>query len=307
MKVSLIGGTGFVGRYIVEQLITAGHTPRLLVRAGSESKVHQPAHCETVIGDINDSSALQTCLQDADAVIYLIGILRESADVTFEAVQYQGVVDTIAAAQAASVKRFILMSANGVKVGGTPYQDTKARAEEALKASGLDWTIFRPSVIFGDPCGHMEFATQLKQELVLPPIPAPQFFAGLNIKQAGEFKMAPVQVEDVATAFTAALQQAAMSKQCYTLCGGSVVSWNDIIQKISIASGKGSKLALPAPTALIKPVAAIMDRFPWFPITKDQITMLLEGNTCDAPQAAFELLDSKPKKFEVKELQYLKN
>ncbi len=307
MKVSMIGGTGFVGSYITDQLIAAGHTPRLLVRSGSEHKIKQSQHCELVTGDISQREALLKTLEGTDAVIYLIGILREepSKDITFEKLQYQGVVNTITASQTQEVKRFILMSANGVKKGGTAYQDTKARAEEALQASDRDWTIFRPSVIFGDPHGCMEFATQLQKELIKSPIPAPLFFPGISIMQAGEFKMAPVAVENVASAFVQSLEKPEMIRQIYPLCGNMALSWNDIIQKISIASGHGGKLALPVPAALIKPIAGLMERFPWFPITKGQITMLLEGNQCHS-HAAFELLDIHPKQFEVKELQYLR-
>ena len=93
------------------------------------------------------------------------------------------------------------MSANGVKADGTPYQVTKYEAEEYLKASGLDWTIFRPSVIFGDPGERMEFATQLASDIIRPPLPAPLFFDGVSPLNAGQFRLSPVHVEDVAQAF----------------------------------------------------------------------------------------------------------
>ena len=75
MKVALIGGTGYVGSYIIDELIKNGHTPRLLVRDGSESKVIQPEKCETINGDIDD--VLSETLQGCDAVIYLIALIRE--------------------------------------------------------------------------------------------------------------------------------------------------------------------------------------------------------------------------------------
>ena len=150
MKVAIIGGTGFVGSYLSERLRADGHTPRLLVRPGSESKVDRPDGCERVTGTVADPQALADCLQGTAAVIYLIGILREfpARGITFEALQYQGVVDTLAAARLQGVPRFLLMSANGIRADGTAYQRTKLRAEEAVKAAGLRWTIFRPSVIF---------------------------------------------------------------------------------------------------------------------------------------------------------------
>src|SRR5690606_16796309 len=77
MKVSIIGGTGFIGSHLVEALVERGHMPRLLVRRGSEGKVAQRDRCEVVTGDIGDRTALAACLDGADALVYLIGILRE--------------------------------------------------------------------------------------------------------------------------------------------------------------------------------------------------------------------------------------
>lgn len=307
MKVSLIGGTGFVGSYIVDALLQAGHTPRLLVRAGSEHKLHRAAECETVTGDIRNQAALAECLAGTDAVIYLIGILREfpAKGITFEESQYQGVERTLAAAQQQGVKQFLLMSANGVKAGGTAYQDTKWRAEQAVSRSGLAYSIFRPSVIFGDPRGRMEFCTQLQKELVQPPIPAPLFFGGFNLFGAGQFQLAPVHVADVAAAFVGALSNPEANGKIFHLCGAQAVSWKQIIQTLAQASGRSSKLAVPAPAAVLKLVASVLDKQPWFPITRDQLTMLLEGNTCNE-RGAWELLRIQPKAFALENLTYLR-
>lgn len=307
MKVSVIGGTGFVGSYLIEALLTAGHTPRVLVRPGSEHKLAQAERCETVPGDIADTTALENCLQGADTVIYLIGILREfpTQGITYEETQFRGVERTVAAAQKQGVKQFILMSANGVKAGGTQYQDTKFLAEQCVQASGLDWTIFRPSVIFGDPRGKMEFCTQLNKELVQTPIPAPLFFRGLNIMQAGKFQMAPVHVRDVANAFAAAVGNTSANQRTFPLCGPDSPSWKDILQTIAQAAGGKSKLMLPAPADAIKLVASILDGQPWFPITRDQITMLLEGNTC-TDHSAWEVFSIQPQRFTADNLSYLR-
>ena len=307
MKVSIIGGTGFVGSYIIEALLKGGHTPRVLVRKGSERKVALASRCELVSGDIADQAALDNCLQGTDAVIYLIGLLREfpSKGITFEETQFQGVKRTVDTAKRFDVKRFILMSANGVKAHGTQYQTTKFRAEQYLQATDLEWTIFRPSVIFGDPQGKMEFCTQLVDELIKPPIPAPLFFAGLAIRQAGQFKMAPAHVEDVAAAFARAVDNPAAIGKIFFLCGPEAVSWKSIIQTLAYASGHGSKLALPAPADLIKLVASVFESQAWFPITRDQLTMLLEGNTC-ADMSAWQVFGIQPRRFAAENLDYLK-
>lgn len=306
MKTCLIGGTGFVGTHLVERLVADGHRPRLLVRPGLEPRPAWLSSCDTVSGDVDDEAAVAESVRHADALIYLVGILREypARGVTFEGLQFRGVERAIAAARAAGVKRFLLMSANGVRPEGTPYQRTKYQAEEALKVSGLDWTIFRPSVIFGDPRGEMEFCTQLKRDLIDSPLPAPLFYSGLLPLNAGGFELAPVGVGDVAAAFSHALTHDETIGQTYSLCGPQALSWKAILQTIAAACGK-TKLMVPAPALAVQWVAALLDQFPWFPITRDQITLLLEGNTCGGDNG-FQRLGMTPTAFDADALAYLR-
>jgi NADH dehydrogenase len=305
VKVSLIGGTGFVGSHIVTALLDAGHTPRLLVRSDSHGPLAELGACEVVRGDVQDPAAVAECVEGSDAVMYLIGILREfpARGVTFDELQHRGVTRTIAAAQSAGVDRFVLMSANGVKPDGTAYQRTKYLAEEELKASGLRWTIFRPSVIFGDPRGRMELCTQLKRDIIDGLLPAPLFYPGLLPTGAGAFQLAPVAVEDVAQAFARSLERPETEGRTFELCGPDAKSWKEILQTVAAAVGK-RKLMLPAPALGVKALAALLDGQPWFPITGDQITMLLEGNVCD-DDSAFALLGIERTRFGVDSLAYL--
>ena len=178
MRVALIGGTGFIGSYVVDALLEGGHKPVLLVRPGSEHKLRRRQECELVFGDVGVVGDLVRLLTNCEAVIYAIGILREDAarGVTFESLQYEGLLRTLEAAKVCSVGRLLLMSANGVGSAGTDYQRTKYRAERAAQRSGLKVTVFRPSVVFGDPRGFAEFATQLHEEMIEPQRPAIGFF-----------------------------------------------------------------------------------------------------------------------------------
>lgn len=306
MRVAIVGGTGFVGHYIVEQLLTAEMTPVLLVRPGSEERVPWPEKVEIVSGDVDDESAVNALMQNADAAIYLIGILRAfpAQGITFEALQHEGAVRVIDAAVSANVPRFLLMSANGVRSDGTPYQQTKVRAEEYLKTTLLKWTILRPSVLFGDPHGRMEFATQLTKELIKPPIPAPLFFDGLKLLSAGQFEMAPTHVDDVAKAFVRSITSEKTIGQTLNLCGPANISWKNILTILATSVGK-KKWMLPAPAWGIKLVATFLDRYAFFPISRDQLTMLLEGNVCDS-NSAYRMMDITPQSFSVETLSYLK-
>ena len=303
-RVAVIGGTGFVGRYVVDALHAAGHATNLLVRPGSESKV-EPSDKNTVItGDIDSEDAIARTLEGASAAIYLVGILREypSRGITFEATQYDGVVRTADAAVSKGIRRFVLMSANGVEAQSTPYQRTKLAAERYAQGQDLDVTVLRPSVVFGDPDGRMEFATQLYQDIVRLPLPAIGFFSGWSPSR-GAVLMSPVHAEDVAEAFVRAIDDPGTIGRTYELGGPDVMSWNEMIQRVAGAVGK-SKLIVPMPIALMKGAATLFDWLPFFPVTRDQLTMLAENNTCDsAPLEA--LIGRAPQRFTVENLGYL--
>ena len=306
MKVALIGGTGFVGSYLVDELVADQHRPVLLVRPGSESRVEHRARCTVVSGDVNDIEALRKTLDGCDAAIYNIGILRESTakSITFDGLQLRGAQNTIDAALASNVGRFILMSANGVKADGTRYQQTKYQAEQYLASTDLDYTIFRPSIIFGEPRGRMEFCTQLRDEMITMPMPAPLFFEGLLPRGAGTFELSPVHVSDVAKVFAKSLSVPDTSRKTFSVGGPDSLMWKDIIQIIARACGK-SKLAVPVPAFHVRLAAMLFDRFEFFPITRDQLTMLLEGNTCDSSEL-FTLMGFQPTPFNEATLAYLR-
>lgn len=304
MRVALYGGTGFVGSYLVDHLHAAGHEVSLLVRHGSEDKVPGGGRCRVTFGDVSNDADVAQALAGCEAAIYNIGLLREfpRRGITFEAMHFEGARRVVDAAVSAGVRRFVMMSANGVKPDGTAYQRTKHRADEYLAASGLDYTIFRPSVLFGEPRGRMEFCTQLRDDMIRPPIPAPAFHAGW-LPGGPPFRMSPIHVTDVAECFVRALEAPATIGQTYPLCGPEAVTWPDIIRRIASACGK-RKLIVPAPVPLLKIVAGLLDRFEFFPVTRDQLTMLVEGNTGDS-RAVFELLDIEPKTFTAEHLTYL--
>ena len=307
MKVALFGGTGFVGSYIIDELLRQGHHPVLLVRPGSHGKLERAAQCTLVEGDIADETAIQNTLQDSDAVIYNIGILREypARGVTYQALHYEGVRRVVDQATATGVKRFVLMSANGVKADGTAYQRTKFMAEQYLAESSLDWTVFRPSVLFGDPRGQMEFATQLYHDIIRSPLPAPLFYQGLLPTDSGQFRMSPVHVRDVASMFVRSLDMQHTAGRIFALGGPEAITWKDILRTIAQATG-GSQWALPAPVLLVKGLATLLDQFAFFPVTRDQLTMLMEGNTCDG-QPAFDTFGVEPSPFNVDSLSYLRS
>ena len=305
MKVALFGGTGFVGTYITEELLNNNHDPVLLVRPGSENKVYLPDKCHVNVGYITDFESIEQTINNTDAVIYNIGIIRQfpKKGISFEAMHFEGARHCMEAAERLGVKRFILMSANGVKYNGTLYQSTKFLAEQYLKNTELEWTIFRPSLIFGDPKGKQEFCSQLRDDMLSLPLPAPLFFEGLIPWTAGQFEMSPIHIKDVAVFFVKALNIGKTIGEIYELGGPKSYTWMELIDLISAASGK-KKWKIPAPVTPIKLAASIFERFPFFPITKEQLTMLLEGNTCDSTRS-FKDFEVDLISFSVENLEYL--
>ena len=216
MKVALIGGTGFVGSYLIDELIKNEHIPRLLVRKNSDYKVMQSDKCELIKGDIDNDNALKETLDGCDAVIYLIALIREfpKKGLTNERLQFKGSEKVAKIAEELGVKRFMLMSALGANPNpnGSKYMQAKHLSEQAIKNTNLNWTIFRPSSLFGDPRGgdRPEFCMML-DKLMLNLVPYPKFlpfpapFFTSSPFDAGQYALSMVHVKDVASIFVKAL------------------------------------------------------------------------------------------------------
>ena len=316
VKVALFGGTGFVGSYIVDELVSREHQPRLMVRSGSEGKVPKPEYCETVSGDIHDDYAIRETLYDCDAAIYLIAVIKEfpKEGITNELLQFRDAQRVANIALEVGVKRFLLMSALGTNCGPgvSKYFTAKHLAEQAVKNTELSWTILRPSSIFGDPrgFGRPEFCTMLKKDMLnlIPfpgflPFPVPAFFTGLNPFNAGSFSLSMIHAADVATLFANVLEDDTAIGKTLELGGKQEVNWNEILKAIAAASGK-KIFMMPVPFFAVWLVALLFDRFTWVPATRDQLQDLVRGNTCDSG----ELLKKyaiEPIPFTVENLNYL--
>ena len=304
MRVAVIGGTGFVGSYLIDALSAAGHDLSVLVRPGSESKLPGSSIWRRVSGALGDSAAVGAGLEGCNAVVYCIGLLQEvpNEGVTFEALQYQGVVRAVDAAQNAGARRFLLMSANGGKVPGTAYQGTKKRAEGYVLASQLGAPIFGPAGMFGDPRGQMAVAAPVLRGVIALPVPAAGFINSDAATQ-GQIMMSPVHVEDVALAFVRALADDATIGMTYELGGPDEISWIEMIATVAAATGR-KKWIVKMPVRVMKFSAMLFDWLPFFPVTRDQLVMLEEGNTAD-PTVIASLLGTPPRAFDAEHLRYL--
>jgi uncharacterized protein YbjT (DUF2867 family) len=270
MRIFLAGGTGFVGGHVRGELLARGHSIRLLVH--KRSGASEPG-VEEFEGDATLLPSFISATRGCDAVINLIGIIREfpSRGVSFERLHVEATRNMVAAAQNGGVRRYLQMSALGTRAGSsTGYFASKFRAEEEVRASGLDYTIFRPSVIFGP---KDDFVNQLAG--LLRGLPA------MPVIGDGEYLLQPVSADDVARCFVDALERPETVGKTYELCGPDRMSYNELLDTIARAIGKKSPLKVKNPLALMRLVVPVLQRLPFFPITSDQIEMLVQGNVCD--------------------------
>ena len=260
------GGTGFVGSHLVRRLLGNGEQVRVLAR-----QVVPLPTVEVVEGDVRDLSAVAGAARGCRVVIHLVGIIRERQGAGFESLHVGGTRNAIRACQEAGIRRLLHMSALGARPRArSRYHKTKWQAEELVRASGLDYTIFRPSVMFGE--GN-SFFPQLRTLLHYRPV-TPIIGSGLHLLQ-------PIWVADVVACFLAALEKPEPEGEAYELGGPETFGFEELVDLLAEQEGIGRpRLHLPAP--LMRPVVGLLSRLlPRFPLTGDQLTMLLEDNICD--------------------------
>lgn len=245
-------------------------------------------------------------------------MIREfpAKNITNERYQFRGSERVSKIAYDVGVKRFILMSALGANPNpsSSNYMNSKYLSEQAIKNTKLNWTIIRPSSLFGDPRGEgrPEFCMMLDKLMLnlLPfpkflPFPAPSFFQGLNPLKAGEYSLSMVHAKDVASIFVKCLNDEETIGSTLEIGGEREVSWNEIVT--SIAKTTGQKIVMvPAPFAVVATIAGLLDRFSWFPAGKEQLEDLVKGNVCNSDKI-FKKYEINRIPFNLENLSYLKS
>ena len=271
MKVFVTGGTGFVGGHLLRELKARGHDAICLVRPLSDPALIRDLGFRTVEGDVADGASIASIREEADAVIHLVGIIRPYRKRTFARIHVEGTANVVAWAKRNGARRFIQMSALGTRPDArSEYHRTKWAAEEVVRASELDHTIFRPSIIYGERCEFLD----LLRGLIGKPLVTPVAGLGRNLLQ-------PVFAGDVARCFADALTNAACRGKTLPLGGPETMTFDTMIDILSRTLG-GRKIKLHIPTYLLwLPALAMEWTLPAPPLTRDQLLMLKEENAAN--------------------------
>lgn len=300
MTILVTGAAGYLGNQTVKRLVADERPVRALVRHKAKAAIRLREiadRIEIVEGDVTRPASLRTALAGVDAVIHYVAIAMEKGGQTYEAVNYQGTVNILRAAEAAGVRRFINMSQNGAR-GDLPYRflASKGAAQEAVAASELDWTALRPSAIFGP---QDEFFNSFARLLKITPIIFP-------LIGGGKAQFQPVSVYDVVEAVIRCLDDESTIGAELALGGPEVLSLGEIEGRVIEALGTW-RLLLPTPVALLRPAVMLMQTLlPGSPVSTSLLDLLAVPNTVP-DNALVNHFGMKPIPFAGEHIAYLKD
>ncbi len=276
MTVLVTGGTGFVGPHVVHALRARDLPVRALVRDRRRAARLATWGAELVEGDITDPTSLRAACAGAEAVVHLVAIIKGSrAD--FERIMAQGTRNLVAAAQDAGVRRIVLASALGLderSKDAVPYYAAKWEMERVVRESGLEHVILRPSFVFGKDGGVLPTFVRLARFAPVTPIVGP-----------GTQRLQPIWVEDVAEYYAHALEGPDAVGRTFEVGGPDAPTWNEFWERLKRVLGS-RRPSLHLPFGLLRIQAALTERLPGAPVTRDQLTMLeLGDNVVTTPDA----------------------
>jgi uncharacterized protein YbjT (DUF2867 family) len=278
MTILVTGGTGFVGGHVVHALRARDVKVRVLVRDPKRARRLSAWGAELVVGDIDDLTVLRAACVGVTAVIHLVAIIK-GARADFERVMELGTRNLVSAAEGAGVRRFVLMSALGVderSKDAVPYYTAKWEMERAVRSSSLQYVVLRPSFVFGDDGGVLPTFVRLARFTPLTPIVGD-----------GTARLQPIWVDDVAEYFVRAIDHPAATGRAFELGGPDAVTWNDFWARLKRIAGV-RRPSVHVPIGILRAQAALTERLPGAPVTRDQLTMLELGDNVVTDRSAVE-------------------
>ena len=290
--VTVFGGSGFIGRYVVQRLAQMDCQVRVAVRKPSQAQFLKPlgdvGQITPIRAPIQEEAAVKAAVDGADVVINLCGLLYEHGKQTFEAVHYAGAQRVAKAAAEAGAATMIQISAIGAeRHARADYARSKAAGEEAVRAAFPDAVILRPSIVFGPEDGFFNrFAAMARLSPVLPLI------------GGGKTRFQPVYVADVADAVMAAIKDPAAAGKTYELGGPEIYSFKELMELL-LKQIRRKRILMPIPFEFMGPGAWLAEFLPEPPLTRDQVELLKHDNVVAADALTLGDLGIQPTAVEV--------
>ncbi len=289
--VTLFGGSGFIGRYLVRHLARQGHVIRVAVRHPDRATFLKPlgdvGQITPIPASVQHEESVRRAVEGADAVVNFVGILFERGKRTFLAVHVEGARRVAEAAKAAGVDALVHLSALGADAGAPArYAKSKAAGETAVLTAFPQATIIRPSIVVGP---EDDFFNRFAAMSQLSPF--------LPLINGGETKFQPAYVGDVAEAIAVALLEPGHGGKTYELGGPQVYSFKQLLQLLlKEISRKRTLIDLPSGLASFQ--ARFMEFLPVPPLTRDQILLLQKDNVVSPEALTFKELGIEPQAIE---------
>ncbi|HVH76010.1 MAG TPA: complex I NDUFA9 subunit family protein [Stellaceae bacterium] len=270
-RTCVLGGSGFIGRYVVKRLAAQGSVVAVGCRHAEEAKFLRPmgnvGQIATLNVGIGDEELLRAFLAGNDWLVNCVGILAERGAQRFERIHHEGPARLARLAREAGIERFVHLSAIGADPrASSRYAKSKGEGEQAVRDAFPTATILRPSVVFGP---EDQFFNRLAQMAMLSPV--------VPLIGGGETRFQPVYVGDVAEAVVRALADPATAGRTYELGGPKVYSLRELTELV-LQETRRKRLLIDLPFGLAALQARLMSLLPSPPLTPDQVEMLKEDN-----------------------------
>ena len=305
--VTIFGGSGFIGRYLVRHLAAKGWRVRVAVRDVQEAYFLKPAgnvgQISLFAASISDPASVAAAVHGADAVVNLVGVLYERGQRTFQAIHVDGAVTVAKAAAAAGVKRLVQMSALGADPESpSAYARSKDAGEMAVRGIFPNVTIFRPSVVFGTEDGFFNLFGRMAQLF-----PAIVFFTNSNphTPAGGGSKFQPVYVGDVVEAMAQSLEGEGHAGKIYELAGPRVYDMREIMNIVNRETMR-KRMVWGVPYLLADLMAPFLQFLPTPLLTPDQVKLLKLGSVATGRRPGLAVFGITPTTLEVVVPTYLK-
>ncbi len=290
-RVTIFGGSGFVGKQITERLAVAGSTVRVAVRHPDKVRHDGPpeirGRIEAVRADVTDDASVRAAVEGANAVINLVGILYETGRQSFQAIHELGARHVATAARETKAVRMVQMSALGASPDSpSAYARSKAAGEQAVREVFPGATVVRPSIVIGPEDDFFnQFASMARHSPALPLI------------GGGGTRFQPVYVGDVAAAFTAILDREDTAGKTYELGGPRSYSFRQLMELMLDQIGR-RRLLLPIPFFVAEVQGLVLQNLPKPPLTRDQVELLKTDNVLGGHEPGLPDLGIEPKPIE---------